>query len=257
MSSDIVLEGKWAVVTGGSKGIGFEIAGRLVDAGASVIIIGRGAEALADARAALWSRARLAAEVRFVVGDMADPGSLEAVFAEFRRSLPRLDIFVANAGTGGVGAFLDFSIDEWRSIVELNLTGTFLGCQAAARMMRDSDDPTSQKAILVVSSIRATSSLPGRVAYSASKAAVNQLVRVAARELAPLGIRVNALSPGITETPLTRANFELFEEAASMVPLGRAGLPADMAEAALFLCSDRASYITGANLVVDGGESLI
>jgi glucose 1-dehydrogenase len=111
--------------------------------------------------------------------------------------------------------------------------------------------------IVVVSSIRGLGAVPGRLIYAATKAAINQAVRVLARELAPAGIRVNALSPGITETPLTAANPEAFELAVGHVPMGRAGQPEDLAEGAYFLCSPAARFVTGLNMIVDGGESLV
>ena len=116
--------------------------------------------------------------------------------------------------------------------------------------------PVDNQAILAVSSIRALGARPGRLIYAATKAGLNQAIRVAAVELAPHGIRVCGLSPGITETPLTAAHPDAFDEAVGNVPLGRAALPDDLAEAAYFLCSPQARFITGANLVVDGGESL-
>ena len=118
-------------------------------------------------------------------------------------------------------------------------------------------DGGANRAILVVSSIRSLGVRPGRLAYSATKAALNQLVRVAAHELASHQIRVNALLPGITATPLAlEGNPEVFAEASASVPLGRAGTPQDMAAAAVYLCSPAARFVTGVNLVVDGGESL-
>ena len=161
---------------------------------------------------------------------------------------------MANAGSGAVTPFLDLSLEEWDRTVALNLTGTFLCCQQAARMMRDLEG--ENRAILVISSIRAVGARPGRLVYSATKAAVNQLVRVAAQELAPFGIRINTLSPGITATPMSEGNPEAFAEAEANVPLGRAGTPSDMAAGALYLCSPSAAFVTGANLIVDGGESL-
>jgi glucose 1-dehydrogenase len=139
--------------------------------------------------------------------------------------------------------------------MSLNLTGTFLCCQEAARMMVAHPGPN--KAILVVSSIRALGARPGRLAYAVTKAGLNQMVRVAALELARHNVRINALSPGITATPLAlESNPEIFAETAATVPLGRAGTPLDMAAAAVYLCSAEAQFVTGTNLIVDGGESL-
>jgi glucose 1-dehydrogenase len=251
-----VLDGRWTAITGGSKGIGRGIAARFIDNGANVVLIARDETNLAVAADEL--RGQLSAEQQLLTipADVSAPESIGELFDELHNKLPRLDVFVANAGSGTTRPFLEITAEEWSDIVAINLTGTFLCCQAAARMM--TGRPDEDRSILVVSSIRATSTLPGRTAYSASKAAVNQMVRAAARELAVEGIRVNALSPGITETPLTQRpeHRPLFEAAAAQVPLQRAGLPRDMAAAALFLSSPEAAFVTGANLVVDGGESL-
>jgi glucose 1-dehydrogenase len=248
------MVGQWAVVTGGSKGIGHGIAIRLLGAGANVVMVARGREALDDAVDAARQNATDGQEVLGIMADVADRSSIDALFDQLRSTLPALNVFVANAGSGRVTPFLELTPQEWDEIVALNLTGTVYACQQAARMMRDT--PTANAAILVVSSIRATGARPGRLVYAATKAAVNQAVRVAASELAPYGIRVNALSPGITETPLTAANPDAFAEALQTVPLGRAAIPADLGEAAYFLCSPQAGFITGVNLIVDGGESL-
>jgi glucose 1-dehydrogenase len=250
-----VLHGRWAVITGGSKGIGFGIAAGFVAAGANVVLVARDGDGLAAAERQLVTPGDQ--RILTVQADVSDPAAIGDLFARLGRDLPRLDVFVANAGYGTTRPFLEVSLEEWNDIVAVNLTGTFLCCQAAARMM--CGRPDEDRSILVVSSIRAASALPGRAAYAATKAAVNQLVRVAARELAPERIRVNALSPGITETPLTQRpeHRAVFQEAARGVPLGRAALPDDLAGAALFLSSPAAAFITGANLAVDGGESLI
>jgi NAD(P)-dependent dehydrogenase (short-subunit alcohol dehydrogenase family) len=178
------------------------------------------------------------------------------MFDRLEADLPQLNIYVANAGYGTITPFLDLRQDEWDSIVALNLTGTFVGCQRAARMMTKTDRDVNSS-ILVVSSVRATGARPGRLPYSATKAGLNQLVRVAALELAEHNIRVNAVSPGITATPMALENNPvIFAEAAAGVPLGRAATPADIGAAALYLCSPAAQFITGANIVIDGGESL-
>lgn len=247
------LDGQWAVVTGGSKGIGKAIGERLLDGGADVVLVARGQEELDRTTAA----ARAAHPDRMVIGmtaDMADRASIDALFGRLSETLPHLNIFVANAGTGWVTPFLELTPAEFDAVVALNFTGAVHGCQRAAQMMVDR--PQGNQSIVAVSSIRALGARPGRLVYAATKAALNQAVKVAATELAEHGIRVCALSPGITETPLTAGNKAVFDEAVSTVPMGRAAMPLDLAEAAFFLCSPEARFITGANLVVDGGESL-
>jgi glucose 1-dehydrogenase len=249
------LVGQWAVVTGASKGIGRGIAERFVAAGANVVLVARTAADLEAARDELQASAVGGQTVTCIAADTSSPAAVEDLFDALAEALPHLNVFVANAGSGVVTPFLDIQLDEWERTLALNLTGTFLGCQQAARAMARSPQPNM--AILVVSSIRAVGARPGRLAYSVTKAGLNQLVRVAAYELAPVGIRVNALSPGITATPLAlEGNPEIFAEMTKEVPLGRAGTPQDMAGAALYLCSPAAAFVTGTNLVIDGGESL-
>lgn len=249
------LRGRWAVVTGGSRGIGLGIADALMGAGAHVAIVARGAEQLAASADELRAT-HAGQEVRTVAADASDPHGHEQMFAELDAVVPTLDILVANAGWGSVRPFLEVSREEWDQIIALNLTGTFLALQWAGRRMVAADDG-ADRAMLVVSSIRALGARAGRLAYSATKAGLNQLVRVAALELAPAGVRVNALSPGITATPMAlEQNPEVYAEMTQSVPLGRSGTPLDMGAAAVYLCSPQARFVTGANLVVDGGESL-
>ena len=248
------LTGQWAVVTGASKGIGAAIAEAFVESGGNVVLVARGREHLESFAQQLQARAAESQQVKAHAADVADPTSVAELFSHLRGDIPRLDIFVANAGTGSMSPFIDLPLEHWNEIVALNLTGTMLCCQAAARLMLN--NPRGDRAILVISSIRALRAAPGRLAYSVTKAAVNQMIRVAATELAPHGIRVNGLSPGITETPLTKSHPGAFAEAVANVPLQRAGSPRDMASAALFLCSPTSRFTTGANLIIDGGEVL-
>jgi len=250
------LQGQWAVVTGASKGIGLGIAGALVDAGASVVLVARGRDALEPAGEALRARASTGQSIVTRVADTSQPSSVASLFDTLRVELPPLNVLVANAGSGTPTSFLDVTASEWDRTIALNLTGTFLCCQRAARLMAEAP-PGANRSIVVVSSIRGDGVRPGLTAYAVTKAGLNQMVRVAAYELAPLGIRINALSPGITATPLAlEGNPELFAERSKDVPMGRAGTPADMAAAARYLCSPGAAFVTGTNLVVDGGESL-
>jgi glucose 1-dehydrogenase len=251
-----VLDGQWAVVTGASKGIGLGIAAELVGAGANAVLVARGRDVLEAAAEDLRASASADQSIVTMTADTSDRNSIAELFGAIRGEVPSLNIMVANAGSGTVMPFLDFTIEEWDRTMALNLTGTFLCCQAAARMMA-AGPPGANKAIVVISSIRGLGIRPGLAAYAATKAGVNQLVRMAAYELAPQGIRVNTVSPGITATPLAQeGNPELFAERSETVPMGRPGTPADMAAATLYLCSPAAAFITGANLVVDGGESL-
>ncbi len=250
------LDGQWAVVTGASKGIGLGIAQALFGAGASVVLVARGVEELELRKKELEAVAAAGQQVLTVSADVGDPAGLAALFDELDRQLPRLNIYVANAGFGIITPLLDITLEEWNSQLAVNLTGTFLGVQWAARRMTK-PDAQDNRAILVVSSIRAIGARAGRLTYSATKSALNQLVRVAALELAEYGVRVNALSPGITATPMAlEGNPEIYAEMTAGVPLGRSGAPQDMGAAALYLCAPAARFVTGTNLVVDGGESL-
>ena len=247
------LAGRFAVVTGASKGIGHGIASAFVDAGASVLLVARGEHDLQVAADELRQRARGGQQVTTALADTSDSDSIDGLFATIDSDLPQLDVFVANTGSGQVTPFLEVTREQWDGTIGLNLTGTFLCCQRAAQRMvgREGD-----RSILVISSIRGLGARPGVLPYAVTKAGLNQLVRVAAYELAAEGVRVNALSPGITVTPLSDANPEVRERMAATVPLGRAGLPMDMGAAAVYLSSPGASFVTGVNLVVDGGESL-
>lgn len=249
------LHGRWTVITGASKGIGKGIAAAFVEAGAHVLLVARGADDLSLTAKELGSQAGSDQRVLTTQADTSDPASIEELFATIDRELPRLDVFVANTGAGQITPFLDVSKEQWDNTIGLNLTGTFLCCQRAAqRMVGRPDD--GDRSILVISSIRGLGARPGVLPYAVTKAGLNQMVRVAAYELAPEGVRVNALSPGITVTPMSDLNPEVRESRSAGVPLGRPGYPADMAGAAVYLSSPGASFVTGINLVVDGGESL-
>jgi NAD(P)-dependent dehydrogenase (short-subunit alcohol dehydrogenase family) len=253
------LAGQWALVTGASKGIGFGIAEKLVGDGANLVLVARN---VGDLERAERNLAKIAGPDQQLVvrpADTADRDAIANLFAWVRDELRGLNILVANAGSGAVIPFLELEIDSWDSTVALNLTGTFLCMQEAARIMVDMPDG-SNRSMVVVSSIRGLGIRPGLAAYASTKAGVNQLVRMVAYELAPHGIRVNALSPGITVTPLVASSLDaspdLLAERTADVPMGRPGQPEDMGYAALFLCQPASKFVTGTNMIVDGGESL-
>jgi glucose 1-dehydrogenase len=256
MTNKRELDGQWAVVVGASRGIGFGIAEALLADGGNVVLVARSVEALEARKAELAARAATGQRVLTECADASDPSSMAALFGRLEQLLPRLNIYVANAGMAILRPLVDISLEEWNSQLALNLTGTFVGVQWAARRMLESASDAN-RAILVVSSVRALSLRVGLLAYSTSKAAVNQLARAAALELAPHGIRVNTLSPGLTltETAVTRAP-DVFASRLAEVPLRRAGSPADMGAAVRYLCGPSASFVTGTNLMVDGGQAL-
>jgi glucose 1-dehydrogenase len=249
------LSGQWALVTGASKGIGLGIAEKLVNAGANVVLAARDRDRLGEAKTHLRSSAESDQELVCRSVDITDRADIHRLFSWVRSEIAGLNILVANAGSGTLIPFLDLPGEAWDATLALNLTGSFVCMQEAARIMVEMPDGAN-RSIVAVSSIRALGIRPGLAAYATSKAGLNQLVRMAAYELASHGIRVNTLSPGVTSTPLADLNPAVVAERVRDIPMGRPGSPDVMGEAALFLCSSRSAFVTGANLVIDGGESL-
>jgi glucose 1-dehydrogenase len=245
---------RWAAITGGSRGIGFAVAARFIEDGGNVLLAARDKVQLEAAAQGLRSAAQPDQQVNICVADVSTSAGIDDLFAQIEKDITVLSVFVANAGGGALKSFLDLSESDWKTVVDLNLIGPALCCQRAALHMRD--HPGDNQSIVVVSSIRATSTMAGRAVYSSTKAAVSQMVRAAASELAPLGIRVNALAPGVTATTLAEQMPDVFNEVAKAVPLGRAARPDEMASAIAYLTGDSGRFITGSSLVVDGGESL-
>ncbi|HVX19082.1 MAG TPA: SDR family oxidoreductase [Acidimicrobiales bacterium] len=253
-SDERPLEQQWAAITGGSKGIGLGIAEELVRAGANVILAARNRDALHKAQAQVQALAGEDQTVDVCVTDIESGESIAALFDHIAATAPRLNVLVANAGAGRVTPFLELTRQDWEWAINLNLTGTFDCVRRAAATMVE--HPGTNRSIIVVSSIRGIGARPGVSAYGVAKAGLNQLVRIAGYELAEHQVRVNGLLPGITETPLTRQNPDVFARMSQTVPMGRAGTPGDMAAAARFLASPASSFVTGTNVVVDGGEHL-
>ena len=244
------LDGKVAVVTGGTRGIGRAIAEAYAGAGAGICVLARKPDELAETEAAL---AGLGAPVITVAGSAGDPEVIETVARRCVAELGRLDILVNNAATNpAFGPMIETEPAKVRKVLEVNLEGALLLAQAAWREWMAEHGGV----ILNIGSVGGLSPAPLVGIYNASKAALLHMTRQLALELGPK-VRVNALAPGLVKTHMARALWESDEEGiGKRHPMGRIGEPDDIAGAALYLVSDAASWVTGATLVLDGGMSI-
>jgi NAD(P)-dependent dehydrogenase (short-subunit alcohol dehydrogenase family) len=251
------LAGQVAVVTGGARGLGLSMAGALARHGVHVGLLDQ-LDIVGE------SAARLAAEhgVRATgtITDVTSAGDVAAAFAHVGRELGSPGLLVNAAGITVWEDSLDVSPESWRRVIDINLTGTFLCCQALARACRDGGHGG---AIVNVSSMsgRVVNVPQHQASYNASKAAVDQLTKSLAVEWAPLGIRVNAVAPGYFLSDMTRqfteANPELAERWRGMIPVGRMGEPPDLDGLVAFLCSNASAYIAGQSVVIDGAYTAV
>ncbi len=245
------LAGKVALVTGGGSGIGRGIAIRFAEEGADVAVADLN---LAGAEETASEARKLGARPLALEADVTSKADCERIVQATVSSLGTLDIFVANAGIGRGGSFLEMPEDDWDAVIRTNLTGVFLSCQAAAKQMVAHRHGGR---IICIASVAAVRPSPYMAPYHASKAAVKMLTEVMALELAEHRITVNAIGPGVINTPLAAPLVEAIRASGrEAAPLGRVGEPKDVADGALFLASDEADYVTGHLLFVDGGLAL-
>ncbi len=243
------LDGKIALITGSTRGLGLAMAEAMISAGAHVVVNGRGDDAVTAAVAALNVDGRSASGIAF---DVADTDAAIAAVDTVVDRHGAIDILVNNAGINHRAPIDEFTLDAWRTVMGVNLDGPFALSRAAARHMR----AAGTGRILMTASIMGSVARPTIPAYVTSKAGLVGMTKALAVELAPHGITVNGIGPGYvaTEMNATLVNDPDFNEmVVSRTPVGRWGRPEEIAAAAIFLASDEASYITGQTLLVDGG----
>ncbi len=252
MAITINLDGRVALVTGASQGIGAEIARTLHRAGAAVALnhpdLGDGATRRDAEEVARGLEATRPGSTLVVAADVADPEAVRAMMAEVAARFGGLDILVNNAGILRDRSVSKMSLEEWQSVVDTNLSGVFHGCKFGLEVMRDGGS------IVNMGSLSAEAGFHGQANYAAAKAGVQALTRVLARECARRRIRVNAVAPGVIDTPMMAQVSEAVREGmVKAIPQGRFGTPSEVASAVLFLASDLAGYVNGHVLAVNGG----
>ncbi|GAB5469207.1 MAG: SDR family oxidoreductase [Rhodospirillales bacterium] len=240
-------------ITGGASGIGLAMADAFLAAGAKVTLADRAAEQVEAARTQLQSGlGESETRVWAMTADVVEAAALSQALSSAARAMEGLDVVIANAGIGVTKPFLDTTPEEFEAVHAVNIRGVFHTLRAGAREMIARGRPG---VLLVNASVTALRASANRAAYGSSKAAAVNLAQIAAIELAPKGIRVNAICPGPVDTPLTQAMHDeaTRQEWLGRVPQHRYGTPAEIASLAVFLASPAASYITGQAVAVDGG----
>ena len=243
-----LLKGKTALVTGGTRGIGYAVVKLFLENGAAVALCGSRQETVDKALEKLKAQ-NPQYRVMGLCPDLQDPRQVEEAVGAVKEAFGRLDIMVNKAGVSARDSIYDYKPEDFARTMALNVNGVFVCAQAAARVMRDQGGGV----ILNTSSMVSIYGQPSGAAYPSSKFAVNGLTKSLARELGKDNIRVNAVAPGITRTDMVAAlPEEMIKPLIATIPLGRVGEPEDVANAFLFLASDMAAYVTGEILSVDG-----
>ena len=241
-----MLTGKTAIVTGGTRGIGFAIVKKYLENGANVAVAGSRKESVDKALAQL---SEYEGRVMGIWPDLCSPEEAAAAFASVKEKFGSLDILANNAGLSSRTSLYDYTVEEFSKVMDLNVKAVFVCSQAAARIMKEQGGGV----IINTSSMVSVYGQPAGCAYPTSKFAVNGLTKSLARELAKDHIRVNAVAPGVTRTDMVAAlPKEMVDRISAGIPLGRVEEPLDIANAYLYLASDLASYVTGDILHVDG-----
>lgn len=243
----MLLEGKVAVVTGGTRGIGLETVRQFLKQGAKVALFGSRKETV-DAAVSKLKEENADFSVMGLFPKLSSEAEVKSAFEVVKNAFGKIDILINNAGISSHTKLVDFTEEEYDKIADLNIKSVFVCSKVAVSYLSE-----TKGVILNTSSMVSRDGQPSGVMYPASKYAVNGITQSLSRELAPLGIRVNAVAPGITETEMVSSlPKNMIEPLIKTIPLGRIGTPTDIANAFVFLASDMASYITGDVLRVDG-----
>jgi glucose 1-dehydrogenase len=256
---DCRLDNQIAIVTGASSGIGYAIARAMAEAGAAVTINYNSQAEPAEALVAEIEQA--GGRALAMQADVSDEDAVEALFAATIERWGAVDIVVANSGMQKDAPSAEMSLADWKRVIDVNLTGQFLTARSAIRQFTKQGDRGVSHAIgkiLHMSSVHDVIPWAGHVNYAASKGGIDMMMRTLAQEVGPRRIRINAISPGAIRTGINtkETQDEAGEKLLKLIPYKRIGVPEDIANAAIFLASDMADYITGATLYVDGGMTL-